>query len=40
MSAEVIYRENYEALSQLPIVKKLLKENLKIKLYLHNKVIF
>jgi hypothetical protein len=31
MSAEAIYRENYEALSQLPIVKKLLKENKKLR---------
>ena len=31
MSDEAIYRENYEALSQLPIVKKLVKENKKLR---------
>jgi hypothetical protein len=31
MSAEAVYRENYEALSKLPIVKQLLKENKKLR---------
>ena len=31
MSAEAVYRENYEALSRLPIVKQLLKENKKLR---------
>jgi hypothetical protein len=31
MSAEAVYRENYEALSKLPIVKQLLKENNKLR---------
>ena len=31
MSVEDVYRENYEALSSLPIVKQLLKENKKLR---------